>query len=75
VPIKGEAGEPTGEARLYITQPSFANPGGTGIGSGLDLRATKGRKQWKITSETSMTFEENEKPASVNVRIGLELTH
>lgn len=75
VPIKGEAGEPTGEARLYITQPSFANPGGTGIGSGLDLRATKGRKQWKINSETSMTFEEDEKPASVNVRVGIELTH
>jgi len=75
VPIKGEGGEPTGEARLYFTRPSFANPGGTGIGSGLDLRTTKGNKQWKITSETGLEIGSEDKPASVNVRIGLELTH
>lgn len=75
VPIKGEAGEPTGEARLYITQPTFENPGGSGIGSGLDLRATIGKKQWKITTQTDMEYRSKDKPASVNVRVGIELTH
>lgn len=73
VPISGKAGEPTGEARLYVTEPSFDNPAGTGVGSGLDLRVKEGRKEFKIKTETKLSFPASDTPASVDVQVGIEL--